>query len=92
MLELKLIHVDKKSVWQLSLGLLYPYLYIPFKDEEPTGVTCRYNKISRWIAVTRLNPYRAGTKLSRFNKVNIIAADALAPYIARTSTAMVLTM
>ena len=38
------------------------------------------------------NPKRAGTELSRFNKVNIMAADALAPYVARTSAAMILTM
>ena len=29
--------------------------------------------------------------LSRFNYVNIMAADALAPYVARTSAAMILT-
>ena len=33
-----------------------------------------------------------GTKLSRFNYVNIMAADAMAPYVARTSAAMILTM
>ena len=36
-----------------------------------------------------LNPYRAGTELSRFNWVNIMAADALAPYVARTSAATI---
>ena len=39
-----------------------------------------------------VNPYRAGTELTRFNKVNIMAADALAPYVARTSAAMILIM
>ena len=39
-----------------------------------------------------LNPYRAGTELTRFNYVNIMAADALAPYVARTSAAMILIM
>ena len=39
-----------------------------------------------------LNPWRAGTELSRFNYVNIMAADVLAPYVARTSAAMILTM
>ena len=38
------------------------------------------------------NPKRAGTELSRFNYVNIMAADALAPYVAMTSAAMILTM
>ena len=38
------------------------------------------------------NPYRAGTELTRFNYVNIMAADALAPYVARTSAAMILVM
>ena len=33
---------------------------------------------------------RAGTELSQFNLVNIMAADALTPYVARTSAAMVL--
>ena len=33
-----------------------------------------------------------GTELSRFNYVNIMAADVLAPYVARTSAAMILTM
>ena len=34
---------------------------------------------------TLINPQRAGTELSRLNYVNIMAADALAPYVARTS-------
>ena len=34
----------------------------------------------------------AGTELSRSNYVNIMIADALAPYIARSSAAMILTM
>ena len=38
------------------------------------------------------NPQHAGTKLSRFNWVNIMAADALAPYVTRTSAAMILTV
>ena len=41
-----------------------------------------------WLII---NPERAGTQLSRFNYVNIMAADALAPYVARTSAAMILT-
>ena len=39
-----------------------------------------------------INPYRAGTELTRFNYVYILAADALAPYVARTSAAMILIM
>ena len=39
-----------------------------------------------------INPQRAGTELSRFNQVNVISADALAPYVARTSAAMTLTI
>ena len=39
-----------------------------------------------------LNPHRAGTELTRFNKVNIMAAGALAPYVARTSAALILIM
>ena len=55
------------------------------------------NTLAHYIARSRaefrfLNPWRAGTELSRFNKVNIMAADALAPYVARTSEAMILTM
>ena len=37
-----------------------------------------------------VDPQRVGTGLSRFNYVNIIAADALAPYVARTSAAIIL--
>ena len=33
-----------------------------------------------------------GTELSQFNSVDIMAADALAPYVARTSAATILTM
>ena len=35
---------------------------------------------------------RVGTELSQFDLVNIMAADALAPLVARTSAAMILTM
>ena len=42
--------------------------------------------------MARIDPYRAGTELTRFNYVNIMAADALAPYVARTSAAMILVM
>ena len=45
-----------------------------------------------WGLDKGINPYRAGTELTRFNKVNIMAADALAPYVARTSAAMILIM
>ena len=38
------------------------------------------------------NPLCAGTKLSWFNYVNIMAADALGPCITRTSAALILTM
>ena len=38
-----------------------------------------------------VNPEREGTKLSRFNWVNIMAADALAPYVAKTSETVILT-
>ena len=37
-------------------------------------------------------PQRAGTEISRFNYVNIMAADALAAYLVMTSAAMILTM
>ena len=40
----------------------------------------------------RLNPLRAGTELTPFNYVNIMVADALTPYVARTSAAMILTI
>ena len=51
--------------------------------------------ISNFFQILRvqwINPYHAGTELSRFNKVNIMAAGALAPYVAKTSAAMILTM
>ena len=38
------------------------------------------------------NPQGARTELTRFNWVNIMAADALAPCVARTSAAMILIM
>ena len=44
-----------------------------------------------WVS-GHLNPERVGTELSRFNLVKIMAADALAPYVARTSAAMILTV
>ena len=43
-----------------------------------------------WNFDVLFNPWR--TELSRFNKDKIMAADALAPYVARTSTAMILTI
>ena len=52
---------------------------------HPSGVKCV-------LTAARFNPQRAGTELSRFNYVNIMAADALAPYVARTSAAIILTM
>ena len=39
-----------------------------------------------------INPKRAGTELSQFTYVNVMAADAPAPYVARTSAAMILTI
>ena len=39
-----------------------------------------------------IKPYRAGTELIRFNIANIMAADALAPCVARASAPMILTM
>ena len=44
------------------------------------------------LAASFIYPYRAGTELTRFNYVNIMAADVLAPYVARTSAAMILVM
>ena len=35
---------------------------------------------------------RAGAELVRFNVVYVMVADALAPYVARTSAPMILTM
>ena len=40
-------------------------------------------------STSSVNPYQAGTE---FNIVNIMAADALAPWVARTSAPMILTM
>ena len=37
-------------------------------------------------------PLRAGIELIRLNEVNIMAADALAPEVAKTSAAMMLTI
>ena len=41
------------------------------------------------ITACLIKPKHAGTELSRFNWDNIMAADALAPYVARTSAAMI---
>ena len=38
------------------------------------------------------NPQHAGTELTRLNLVYIMFADALAPYVARASAAMILTV
>ena len=48
--------------------------------------------VSSQIVGAVFNPQRAGTESSRFNWVNIMAADALAPYVTRTSAAMILTI
>ena len=40
----------------------------------------------------KLDPYRAETELSWFNLVNIMSADALAPYVARILAAMILSV
>ena len=42
------------------------------------------------IAAISFIPWRAVTELSRFNLVNIMVADALAPCVATTSAAMIL--
>ena len=48
--------------------------------------------MDKWDLVRfKFNLYCAGIELSKFNEVNIMAADALAPYVARTSAAMLLT-
>ena len=39
-----------------------------------------------------VNPYCVGTKLIRFSIANIMAADALAPCVARPSAALILTI
>ena len=57
--------------------------WIPFELNLTTTAGCRPFDV---------NPYRAGTELTRFNYVNIMAADVLAPYVARTSAAMILVM
>ena len=36
-----------------------------------------------------INPLRAGTELSRFIYIHIMAADAMDPYVAMTSAAMI---
>ena len=53
-------------------------------------LSCRTYEIPLHL-VKCLNPSRAETELSRFNWVNITAADALAPRVSRTSAAMMLT-
>ena len=47
----------------------------------------RYTILKRTTKIQKyqIRNLRAGTELSRFNLVNIMAADALAPYVARTS-------
>ena len=40
----------------------------------------------------KVNPHHAGTELSWYNEANTMAADALAPCVARSSAAMILTM
>ena len=43
-------------------------------------------------AAEHFNPSRVGTGLFRFNTVNIMAADALAPSVAKTSAPMIFIM
>ena len=39
-----------------------------------------------------INPWRAGNELIRFNIANVMVADSLAPFVARTSAPMVFVM
>ena len=54
-----------------------------------------FNYLLFWIMLTLENPLTLNmrwTELSRFNWVNIMVVDALAPCVARTSTPMILTV
>ena len=44
------------------------------------------------LILMKSNNFQSDTQLSWFNLVNIIDADVLAPYVVRTSAAMILTM
>ena len=44
------------------------------------------------LKLNHVNPELAGTELIQFNIVNIMVADALAPRVAMSSAAMILTM
>ena len=55
-----------------------------FDTSLPIAIYC-------WKVTPLINPQRVGTELSRLNEVNVMAVDALAPYVARTSAAMLLT-
>ena len=46
--------------------------------------------VNKWRIL--INYQSAGTELYRFHLVTIMTADALAPYVARTSAAMILTV
>ena len=59
---------------------MYSLTYIP----QAEFVQCQGHDLTRIL--TR------GAELSGFYKVNIMVADALAPYVARASAAMALTM
>ena len=49
-----------------------------------------HNKnIIKSFSMHTFNPDHAGTELSRFNNINIMVADALAPCVTRTSTPMI---
>ena len=96
MMGLQLNHVSKRRPW--GEGLLY--LDSLISPLEIYLILLKYlidpmNHTHIWQVspqLTPINPQRTGTELSRFNKVNIMAADALAPYVARTSAAMILTI
>ena len=60
---------------------VFPETFLKWTAPDLTGV------ILHWLTLNV-----PGTELSRFKYVNIMAADALAPYVARTSAAMILTM
>ena len=60
-------------------------------DLFPLSCERSYIQIAK-ILELGINPYRAGTELSRINYVNIMAADVLAPFVGRTSAAIILTI
>ena len=81
---------------RLSCQSQYQHDLYSYVVRETRHYSCCHVSISAKYGCQSLarffNPQCAGTELSRFNQVNIMVADALAPCVARASATMIFTV